>query len=663
MINIMRGRTYMRRNFLNRSILALIFLVLLFCMTSCLREAQNLGTPVKSMSIRSSLLVTDPVTGRPTYYSGMYTSSGTARLIRFDYALNKVDYFPLPGTMGVYGLAEGPDGKIYCGTIIPARIFSFDPVTRTVTDLGSAAGESYIFELRKGPDGLIYGCTYPNARVVAYDPTLGNITDLGSMHLAEQYCLDVAIADNGKIFCGIGASIDLIVYDPATSEKKSILPDGIENADAIALHTEDNILYASIDGTLFIMDANDYTVLLKVIPPEGGWIGTHIPKSGGSVVIHGLAEGFMKYNAVTGALEPCDTPGFKTYEYDSATGLGFVRAGGRQLFEAHNLDTGELISRVDVSGDGDGMDVFSLETGPDGCIYGGSVSLLHMFKYDPSTGVLADLGFPYTSGNGEFYSMHTVGDKLYMAAYSYSELSVYTPSEPWNPGVNPKWIGPVGDDQNRPHTMTSSADGRIFIGSEPDYGEYGGALSIYDSVIGSFDVHRNIIPDQSILSLTAGTDGLIIYGGSSTRGGTGTEPITENAHFFAWDVLQNMLVLDIVPVSGADDIEALASATDGRIYGCADSTLFVFDPANGKIIHKQHVFQGSITKMVTGTDAYIYCRTEKSIMRFKPLSGKLKWLSIETLYKLDKKGRGLAIGLDGKIYFGNGTDLYVLNVL
>ncbi len=650
----------MRKTLLNRSVLNLILILLFFCMTSCLREAQNLGTPVKSMSIRGSILVTDPVSGRPTYYSGMYTSSGTARLIRFDYALNKVEYFPLSGTKGVYGLTEGDDGKIYCGTIIPARIFSFDPVTRSVTDLGSAAGESYIFELRKGPDDLIYGCTYPNAKVVVYNPVLGGITDLGSMHSTGKYCQDVAIADNGKIFSGIGTSIDLVVYDPATHEKKSILPAGFENADAIALHTENDILYASIDGTLFIMDANDYTVLLKVIPPEGGWIGTHIPKSGGSVIIHGLPEGFMKYNAAAGELEPCETPGFKTYEYDSAAGLGFVRAGGRQLFEAHNLDTGELISRVDVSGDGDGMDVFSLETGPDGCIYGGSVSLLHMFKYDPSSCVLKDLGFPYTSGNGEFYSMHTSGDKLYMAAYSYSELSVYNPYEPWNPGVNPMRIGPVGDDQNRPHAMTSSADGRIFIGSEPDYGEYGGALSIYDPVSGTFEGHRNIIPEQSILSLTTGADGLIIYGGSSTRGGTGTEPITENAHFFAWDALQGKLTLDIVPVSGADDIEALAAAPDGKIYGCADSTVFVFDPASGKIIYKQRVFLGSITKMVTGADGYIYCRTKKSIMRFKPLSGKLKWLSFKTLFQSDEEGRGLALGLDGKVYFGAGTKLQVI---
>jgi hypothetical protein len=89
----------------------------------------------------------------------------------------------------------------------------------------------------------------------------------------------------------------------------------------------------------------------------------------------------------------------------------------------------------------------------------------------------------------------------------------------------------------------------------------------------------------------------------------------------------------------------------------------VFDPASGAVIHKQHVFKGSITKMLTGADGFIYCRTEKSIIRFKPLSGKLKWISFETLFNSDRKGRGLASGLDGRIYFGNGTELRVLEGL
>lgn len=71
-----------------------VLLVACLDLVQCAPIATNLGTPIRAMSIRGSLLVRDPVTGRPTFYSGMFTSSGTARLIRFDYATDRVEYFP-----------------------------------------------------------------------------------------------------------------------------------------------------------------------------------------------------------------------------------------------------------------------------------------------------------------------------------------------------------------------------------------------------------------------------------------------------------------------------------------------------------------------------------------------------------------------------------------
>jgi hypothetical protein len=293
------------------------------------------------------------------------------------------------------------------------------------------------------------------------------------------------------------------------------------------------------------------------------------------------------------------------------------------------------------------MMVFSLGTGPDGCIYGGSVSLLHLFKYDPGTDVLADLGFPYPGGGGEFYSLHTHGERLYMAAYSSAVLGTYQPSEPWDPGTdvesNPRRIGPTGGEQNRPHALTSAADGRVFIGSEPDYGEHGGALSIYDPVTDSFEVHRHIVPNQTVLSLTASRDGWTVYGGSSIRGGTGTEPLVRRAHFFAWDVRKGEKVVDIVPVVGADHITALATAPDGKIYGCAGSTLFVFDPETGEIIHKQSAQEGQIIGMVVGEDGLIYGRGRTAIFRMKPLPGPGEMVRFELLHTADDRGLGLAL--------------------
>ena len=410
------------------------------------------------------------------------------------------------------------------------------------------------------------------------------------MHASQQYCSEVAVADNGLLFCGISPRADLVAYNPSDGSRWSILPARFEGASTVGVHTEGNLLFASIDGTLLIMDNTTFEVFLEILPPAGGWIGTHVPISGGPVVIHGLSQGNVRYNPLTGELEERFPSRYRTY--DNESGVAFTRAGGRQLFQSFDLETGEKLSEVDVSGDGDGMGIFSLTLGPDGCIYGGSVSLLHLFRYDPATDLLEDLGFPYPAGNGEFYSLHTSDDKLYTAAYSGAELGVYDPFAPWDPeaetDANPRRIGPVGGRQNRPHAMTSLPDGTLFVGSEPDYGLHGGALSIYDPESGQFEVHRDIIPDQTVLSLTAGADGHTVYGGSSIRGGTGTEPRAETARFFAWDADAGQVSLDAVPVLGAQHIDTLVTAPDGTVYGAVQTKnlgarLFVFDPERGRM--------------------------------------------------------------------------------
>ncbi len=623
---------------------------------------RNLGTPVRAMSIRGSLLVRDPITGRPTFYSGMHTSSGSGRLIRFDYAKGDVEYYSLPGTSGAYGLTEGQDGKIYVGSIYDARIFSFDPENGNITDHGSAGGEEYIFELCTGPHGRIYGGTYPRAKVVMYDPANDEITDLGSMHPTEKYVGDLTVAENGRVFAGIFPHADLVVYDPITKKKRSILPERYQGAQGVDPDSEGNLVFASVDGTLLIIDANSYDIVKEIPPPEGGWIGTHRPMSGGPLLIHGLPGGYFRFNSTSRELEPFYTPKYSTY--DNQTGVAYIRTGGRQIFQAHNLTSGELLSEVDVGRDGDGMMVFSLGTGPDGCIYGGSVSILHLFRYKPLTESLEDLGFPFPGGGGQFYSLHTTGQSIYMAAYSDSVLGVYEPSEEWDPGdgpdSNPRRIGTTGGEQNRPHALTSSADGRVFIGSEPAYGQYGGALSVYDPRTDSFEVHRNIIPNQTVLSLAASLDGWTIYGGSSTRGGTGTSPITDKPRFFAWDVKTEEKMLDMVPVGGAEDINSLVTAPDGRIYGGAGSALFVYDPGAGKIIHTQGSLEGEITSMVVGEDGLIYARAESAIFRMKPLSGPGEEVYCQLLHR-GGKGRGLALDGQGRVYFGDGTELWVID--
>lgn len=647
----------------------LLFLLItcLFCVTMVVAQptARNLGTPVKSMTIWGQLLVKDPVSGRPVYYAGTYTSAGCAKLIRFDYGENRTEYFPLPGTKGGYGLCEGPDGKIYVGTVDGGKIFSFNPFTKKMTDHGSAAGEMFVWTLHMGPDGRIYGATYPNAKVVVYDPSDDKIYDLGRMHPTEQYCRDLAVADNGRIFCGIGDHADIVAYDPTTKKKKSILPEIYKsNSFAYTMDSEDNVVYAFLlfDQIVLIFDADTYELLLEVRHPEEGK-GVYIFRqmSGEHVLISGLPGGYMRFNKTTRQLETYDVPSYSCY--DKETGIAYTRTNGGQVFGAYNTSSGEYLSRVDISKDGEGMNIFSLGTGPDGCIYGGVYNLLHLFRYDPSDDILEDLGVPIPGASGEFYSFCIHDGKLYMASYTYSVLSVYDPSMAWNPGTsndsNPRKIGPVGDEQYRPPGLVAAADGKIYIGSIATYGKYGGALSVYDPLTDDFKVHRHIIPNQSIVSLTTSSDGWIVYGGSSIHGDYKT-PIAKEAHFFAWDIRQGKMILDIIPVAGEGQVQPLVTAPDGRIYGCAGGTLFIYDSELDQIIYKGSASEGYIFRMITWEDGLIYGISGSSVFRMKPISQVGESPRFERLFS---GGRDIAIDPQGRIYFSKGIELYVLENL
>jgi len=632
--------------------------------TSAQPTEHRLGTPVRAMTIWGQLLVTDDQTGRPVFYAGTYTGAGNSRLIRFDYARNEVDYFPLPGTKGAYGLCEGEDGTIYMGTVDDGKIFSFDPLTGEITDHGSAAGEQYVWTLHIGPDGRIYGATYPNAKVVVYDPEEDEIHDLGRMHPTEQYCRDLAVADNGRIFCGIGSHADIIAYDPDTHERTSILPERYKwNSFAYTMESEHDLVYAFLhfEEIVLIFDANSYELLSEVRhPDEGGVVSIHRQRSGGPVLISGLPGGYHRYNSTSGEVEPYHTP--SSSFYDNSTGISYGRTNGGQVFVARNLTSGEELARVDVSQDGEGMGIFSLGTGPDGCIYGGVYNLLHLFRYDPQNDTLEDLGVPIPGASGEFYSFCSHKGKLYMASYTHSILSVYDPDEPWHPGTdvgdNPRKIGSVGEEQYRPPALVAASDGCLYIGSLPAYGKMGGAMSVYDPDADEFRVHRNIIPNQSVVSLTTGADGWTVYGGSSIQGGGGTTPVATEAHFFAWSIGEGRKILDMVPFPGEDSIDALATAPDGRIHGFSGSRVFVYDPAAGEIIYTDSIGTGTPRKLLVLDDGLIYGISSSALFRMEPLSSRDDGLGIE---RLSSGGTDLAIDHDGVIYLARDIDLYRLD--
>src|SRR5690606_17028987 len=104
---------------------------------------------------------------------------------------------------------------------------------------------------------------------------------------------------------------------------------------------------------------------------------------------------------------------------------------------------------------------------------------------------------------------------LYSGMYPYGAVQVWDPADPTTP---PRRLFELEEshDQNRPMALVAD-DERLYVGTTPGYGLYGGAVTIYDFATEEFVVHRNVVPDQSVAALLL-VDGVLL-GGSSIDGG------------------------------------------------------------------------------------------------------------------------------------------------
>jgi hypothetical protein len=70
-------------------------------------------------------------------------------------------------------------------------------------------------------------------------------------------------------------------------------------------------------------------------------------------------------------------------------------------------------------------------------------------------------------------------------------------------------------------------------------------------------------------------------------GGGGSFPTQKDAKIFLWDPEARKVVFEAVPVPGARSVTNLAASPGGLVFGIADSTMFVFDPAERRITHSR----------------------------------------------------------------------------
>ncbi|MEV4658821.1 hypothetical protein [Micromonospora sp. NPDC049301] len=527
----------------------------------------------------------------------IYTATGGVTPIvvgGYDLAEQRVNRrYELPTGAGAWATAAvGTD--LYVGTYDPGDLYRVDTAGTAVTKVADVSPDQFIWALAAAPDGVLYGGTYPNGRVFSYDPVTGATRDYGVAVPGEQYVRSIAV-DATTIYAGGGAHAHLIAIDRATGAKREILPPEFADRTFVGtLALEDGLLAAALSptGTMLLIDTADPSRYEVVQTPDSYITAIAIDPGRDDVYVGTRPSGTLRrYDRDTRQLSTLAVP------YDGAS-FGRLFVTGDQLrgvvtntVVTYDVTTGELTG-VDLTEAGmppaPELAMAIATDGPRVYVSGKAGVQVH----DLVAGTSTRRFLP-----GEAKAMTPVAGEIWMSVYTLAYLFRMAPDG------DPRRVTTIGHEQTRPlDAIWSPADKLLVVGTEPEYGRHGGAVSFYDPRAGALDVHRDVIPDQSIRSVAVkhGTAFL----GSSINGGLGTTPRATEARLAGFDLATRTKTWEISPVPGAKQIVELV-ATGDRILGLTETgVLFAVDQRTRQMVAATTVASGQNTLVQVGSAIY-----------------------------------------------------------
>lgn len=615
----------------------------------------------------------DPAWHSEVFYITSFVIGGnppqTGQLIELDYHSNRAVAWSIPAGIGSWGIIKGQDGNLYMGSYNEGRLMCFDPRTRTWLPMPQASAEfreqnPIITDLVQAPDGRIYFGTFPGAHLARYDPRTKTVEDLGQV-ANEKYVRWLAATRDGIILCGVGPQhARMIAYDSRTRSFRTLTPKEDQTAGAFSKPLASNryVIEAqhSPGGKVLVYDPvtlkllHVYTVPLRNNGSGNQSIFTLVDST--HVLYQDDDQRLMQLDAATGArsvvfADPGTAANNRWYFDSKGNVLGLLVQDYLYLDRASKKVTQEPIPIPHPA-----QNILWLNTAQDGTIYGGPPFGQNMFAFDPKNHKLTSFD-QVVDRTGEIYYGIPYEGKIYNISYAEGILSVFDPRRPWDPGLdsksNPRTILFLGDDQYRPMGGIHLGPGhRMYIGTQPDYGLLGGALSIFDPASGSIETLRNIIPGEEISAIA--TDDRYVYCEADPAGGMGSVPTAAQVHFFVWDPASRHIVFDH-GLPKEDGFSSIATV-NGHAYFVSGGTVMDYDSARhtlSSLLKLDHPTTVPPESLKAAKDGTIFGIFGDQLGRFQPAAHGLE------LYP-DTAGRatsGLAIGVDGSIYFGSYTDV------
>lgn len=607
----------------------------------------DLGPAVPALTLMRGVVGSNAA-GQPVLYSvpaGVDAHLNGINLITRELEVD----LPMVGAAGSWSQAVASDGRVYIGPYTNGHLYRYAPDTQTLTDLGqAAAGEQYLYGVTPGKDGKVYAGTYPRAKVIEYDLATNRFRDFGSLSSLQKYVRGLAYdPDREVLYAGLFTpQPNLVRIDLATGSHTDITPAGIPTGTGISeVAYLSGTVFFSVDNKMCAMDPATGS-LRQFTNGDTGESSSWIPV--GSRYLSAARGGLHHFTDLTAHLCTIDPVTLTVRTVKGPDGATIpTTVSAMSLDWITNRDGKEVLTGI--SGNYSGIvyeydpeaktivtwtapfhwvpqGLIQVLAGPAGSPFAGKVYSCAYLNgsasvYDIATDTYAAAPRP---GQVENWTWHD--NRIWMGVYPTGSIKVWDPAAAGS-ATNPRTLFALKEThaQIRPQAMVSTAD-RLYIGTAPDYGLTGGALTIMRYDDESYQVFRNIVADQTICAIAIDEAPAVHvgYGGSSITAGTGGDPVATEAKLFRFDPISGAKTGEWSPLAKAYSVNELSFGHDGRLWGLADGTLFVFDQATETFTAKLTLFSGTSAsnqgEMVWHPNGHLYVTNQDRLWVVDPLA-------------------------------------------
>lgn len=600
------------------SLAASVALAMAVCIAHAQYSFEDLGRPLEPKPLPVGVVTGSAETGF-TAWGTMLSPDGKG-LVGVNTATGEMTWVDMgQWDYGSINITRAANGDLYLYTGDPGRFFRYRVAEGQLVDLGVPdQPASYTMGGAVGPDGRFYVGSYPQTRVVYVDPATDRIGSLGQMSedLRCKYILQTAVSDDNIVYAAVGLHhAELWAVPVATGQKKQLLPEQVSSGcDRVTLLVgEDGRVYGKGAGKLFVCSAEGIKYV-DAFPPERSMV--QLRRAG-------------------------------SHYAEALTSAG-------QLVLKH-AETGET-STVDTEFEGVSVALYCASCEWNGKIYGGGFQPANIFCYDPVTGQSADLG-RHNGGRIQIYEILGLPKGLFISSYVGCSLDFYNPET--NERVH---IGQLIKeyDQERGLQLIVGPDEMLYLASRPSKGKLGGALTRINPEDYSYTCWRNVLPDQSIISVVSVPQTDEVFCTTSNYGGSGSVPTQTDGYILLWDCAGEKVNWTATPIEGSNSYGQAVMAETGLIYVHVWEQYLAFDPVKREVVFTgdmpvQTVHHQGIADSPAGPEGLIFGIGDDAVFAIDPSDHSARVLAHHPSLA---DAKGLMATADGVLYYVNGSHLW-----